>query len=148
MPQDVTTRSLVDAVQADHHELATLLAAIRREFASDARSKRHLEKLVTQLAELCEAHFQREEEGGYMHEAVQHAPQLAARAKALGEQHESLQEAIEKLRILIHSGVESAAWWVRVQNDFSAFAKTITHHESDENALLQEAFTQDVGTKD
>ncbi|MBX3433036.1 MAG: hemerythrin domain-containing protein [Pirellulales bacterium] len=148
MAQDVTNHKLADAVQVDHHELNGLLADIRKQFADQRRSKRALEKLVTQLAELCEGHFQREEEGGYMREAVQQAPQLASRAKTLGDEHEPLQEAIEKLRILVHSGVESAAWWVRVQSDFSSFAKTISRHESEENALLQEAFTQDVGTKD
>lgn len=148
MPHDVSSRHFAEAVQADHLELGALLAAIRKEFAAPGRSKRQLEKLVTNLAELCEEHFQREEEGGYLHEAVQQAPQLSARAKVLGDQHEPLQEAIEKLRILIHSGIESAAWWVRVQSDFSAFAKTISHHEADENSLLQEAYTQDIGSKD
>lgn len=148
MAHDVPTRQYADAVHADHRELAGLLSDIRTEFANDERSKLRLEKLVTQLSELCEAHFRREEEGGYMKEAVQQSPLLATKASALEAEHEDLQEQIEKLRILIHSGVESAAWWVRVQSDFNNFAKQISRHESEENALLQEAFSQDIGTKD
>ncbi|MCA9236676.1 MAG: hemerythrin domain-containing protein [Planctomycetales bacterium] len=148
MAHDATTRQYADAVHADHRQLAGLLSDIRAEFDAEERSKRRLEKIVTTLSELCEAHFRREEEGGYMREAVQQAPQLSARARTLGEEHEELQEQIEKLRILIHSGVESSAWWIRVQSDFAAFAKQISRHESEENALLQEAFSQDIGTKD
>lgn len=148
MAQDITSRQYADAVHADHRELAGLLSDIRTEFSADQRSKRRLEQLVTQLSELCEVHFRHEEEGGYMREAVHQAPLLAPKAEALESEHEDLQEQIEKLRLLIRSGVESAAWWVRVQSDFNSFAKQISRHESEENALLQDAFSQDIGTKD
>ena len=138
----------VEAMKSEHRELGSALANVRAEVASESRKKKTLEDLVTQLRELIEAHFAHEEFGGYLKEALDKAPRFTVQAAALQDQHEDLLEDIEKLRILVHSGVESPVWWSRVEADFRAFAARLLNHEHAENRIVQEAFTVDIGTAD
>jgi hemerythrin len=134
-----------EEMQAEHKELGALLRAVQAQLESDDRTKRDTAELVARLADLCGAHFNHEEQGGYMREAVTAAPWLADRVRSLLEEHETLLEAIESLRILVQSGIESAAWWKRVENDFHKFAAHLREHEANENLMVQQAFCDDLG---
>ena len=120
----------------------------RDALSSEDRTKHQLEGLFTRLAEILETHFRHEEQGGYLKEALRRAPHLITRTDALLEQHQSLSEQVETLRLLAHSGVESPAWWSRVESDFQKFASQLLNHEHAENNVIQEAFTEDIGTGD
>ena len=54
----------------------------------------------------------------------------------------------QKLRLLVHSGIESPTYWAKIETDFGQFASRLLAHEHAENRVLQEAFTSDIGTGD
>jgi hemerythrin len=137
-----------EVMKAEHRELGIILGDIRDEVSAQTRSKTKLENLIGRLRELVEAHFSHEERGGYLKEALERAPRFIVQAAVLQDQHETLLEEVEKLRLLVHSGIESPAWWNRVESDFRAFAGRFMNHEQDENKIVQEAFTVDIGAAD
>ena len=137
-----------EVMKDEHQELSSVLASVRAEVSAIGRDKKDLEVLTARLRELVETHFAHEERGGFLKEAIDRAPHFVTQAAVLQEEHEELLEDIEKLRILVHSGVESPAWWSRVEADFRSFAARLLHHEHAENKIVQEAFTVDIGTGD
>jgi len=139
---------LFEVMKAEHEELGALLREVRGQITSPDRTKREMAKSVAQLADLCGMHFNREEEGGYLREALLASPWLAEQVRTLREEHEALLEAIESLRVLTQSGVESPAWWTRVRDDFEQFAVGLGQHEAKENLLVQQAFCDDLGQGD
>ena len=137
-----------EVMQSEHKELTDLLTEVRAALTADDRDKNQVADLITRLCELVVTHFNHEERGGYMKEALERAPRMASQADLLLDQHEPLLEEVEKLRLLVHSGVESASWWTRIEADFHKFASRLINHEHAENKLVQEAYTQDIGTGD
>lgn len=148
MPGNDWSIKLLEVVKSEHEELADLLAETRDALSADDRNRHQIEDLVARLSGEVESHFGHEERGGYFQEALARAPRYTAQAEALLNQHEALLEDVEKLRLLLRSGVESAAWWTRIESDFHKFATELLDHEHAENKLLQEAFTDDLGVGD
>lgn len=148
MPENHWNAEIFEVVKAEHEELAELLDAIRGALSSAERERNQIEGLVERLSTAVALHFEHEESGGYLQEALDRAPRFTGQADSLRLQHDGLREEIEKLRMLLHSGVESAAWWTRIDSDFQRFASQLLQHEHAENQLLQQAFTDDIGTGD
>ncbi len=140
--------SLAELMKSEHEEIAREVQATREELESASCQRNCINDQLIQLSELIESHFRHEEQGGYMAEALVRAPQLRPRAEALQKQHEQLQEAIDKLQLLVNSGVESASWWDQIRNDFQHFASQLTEHEHCETKLVQEAYNLDIGGGD
>ena len=42
----------------------------------------------------------------------------------------------------------SPDWWEQLEECFNEFSQELSRHESAENAILQEAYTQDIGDQD
>ena len=137
-----------EVMQTEHKQLTDLLTEIGATVSAQERDKNHVTDLISRLSELVESHFSHEERGGYLKDALERAPRLTPQAELLLDQHAPLQEEVEKLRLLVHSGVESAAWWTRIESDFHKFASRLINHEHAENMLVQEAYTEDIGTGD
>lgn len=138
----------MELMHHEHNLLEQLLVNIRAELDREPASRKQIVPLLSELADLAEAHFAHEEEGGFMQEAIARAPRLAVRAEAIRREHEHLLEAVQKLHILASSGVESDGWWNTVRTDFTAFADRMFVHEAKEKAIVQEAFTDDLGEGD
>jgi hypothetical protein len=98
-----------------------------------------IESLETLRAELAH-HFEEEESGACLEEAVVHRPSLSHEATRLEQEHpELLREAdrlIEELRAKSQSG-ESAD---NVKQKFRVFAEQLHAHEAAENRILEESF--------
>ncbi|MCA9258359.1 MAG: hemerythrin domain-containing protein [Planctomycetales bacterium] len=139
-------RSYLEQVHAEHEELRRLISKVRKAIADETSEKRELASHVGELVDLCESHFGAEESNGYLRDASKTAPQLANRIEAMLSQHESLLEDLETLRVLVQSGVDSAAWRRRVEDDFAALAQRLFDHEAGEMALVQEAFAEQNGS--
>ena len=80
-----------------------------------------------------------------MKEGLEQTPRYSMQAKQLLDQHEVLLDDIEKLRLLVHSGFESPAWWIRIQSDFHKFVSQLLKHEQTESEVLKKASTQNRG---
>ena len=133
-------KTYLEQVLAEHQELRRLLTNVQRLLVVGESEKRELIAQVCELVDLCEAHFAEEETGGYMHDVIKAAPRLSHRAELLLAQHEHLLESLEALRVLVQSGVESAAWRKRVQQDFAQLARRLGEHESAEYRLVRTLF--------
>ncbi len=148
MYDDIVTHEAVELMRVEHEQLRQLLKQIGATLQGDSRQQAEIDRLMGQLSELVESHFRHEEEGGYLKTALDRAPHLAAKAEKLNDQHAMLLEQIDKLGMLVHSGVESPAWWARVETDFHQIEVNMQHHEEAEIDLLQKAFTEDIGGGD
>ncbi len=88
-----------------------------------------------------------------MCEALERAPRLSKRAEQLYEQHEMLAEMLGELRDFVRhldpaDVMPTNDWWQELARRFQTFGKQLLRHESDEDDLVQEAFTRDLGTCD
>lgn len=139
---------LFKVILAEHLDLADTFASLHSAIDRDDRTKNGMEDLVTQLSDQVDLHFEIEERDGYLREALEQSPRHTTQAELLLKQHDDLREEIEKLRILIHSGVESSAWWTQVKADIRDFSTKFFDHEHAEDQLLQAAYTDDLGAGD
>jgi hypothetical protein len=141
-------RKYQESVARDR-ELKALIARI-----GDALEKRDstVDEVSTMLAQLGDdlvKHFALEENGGYFADALLHAPQLISKANALLAQHPKMcMQAKDLVRELTDSRQVGESWWSRTTDLFHAFRDEIARHEKQENVLLQEAYTQDLGAND
>lgn len=132
----------------EHRELADALQKTDRLLARVDRTQRQVDRQMGRLADLIEGHFEHEENGGYMAEALARAPQLTRVAKKLASEHADLLDDTKKLQMLARSGVESPAWWRQIEQDFHWLKARFLAHEHAENKLLHEAYNRDIGATD
>lgn len=137
-----------ELMKREHSELIDLMTQVRHAIASDIRDPGGVNQLIGDLYENVVSHFHHEEEGGYLSEALERAPRLTESAEKLFKQHESLGELLGELRGLTQKRENTDIWWKTLGDSFNNFSRELLLHESAEDALVQEAFTQDVGTGD
>ncbi|QDT00232.1 hemerythrin domain-containing protein [Adhaeretor mobilis] len=139
---------LFKVVQQKNRELTDSLEAISRMVDTRSYEKRELEDLLSKLRDLLELHFEIEERGSYLAELVGSEPRYESQVEVLLAEHRALLEELEKLRLLVRSGVESTALSIRSEDDFHKFVSRLLNHEHVERQLLQRAFSDDIGTGD
>jgi hypothetical protein len=134
-------------VLEDHVQLKGLLADIHAALEERADIEQ-VSRMLAQLGDRIVAHFTLEEDGGYFTEAIMHSPRLVARANRLMAQHPKLSA---KARAVIE-GAEAdqgtETWWQETRQFFDEFREALAQHERGEDELLQEAYTQDIGSND
>jgi hypothetical protein len=135
-------------IAQDHRVLEMALRDVERALNRHDRARGLVEHQLRNLTELIEAHFAREEAGGYMGEALTRAPRLGGTAERLLAEHVDLLDDAQKLHMLARAGVESMAWWRQIEADFTHLKARLLAHEHAENKLLNEAFNRDIGVTD
>lgn len=135
-----------EVMREEHQQLTDLVSMLRDALSLDTRDRSRVEQLTSRLREVVETHFHHEERSGYLKEVFNRAPGFAGQAEMLLDQHEALLEEVEKLRLLVFSGVESAAWWARIESDFHKLASHLLSHEQAEDKVVQNAFAYDGET--
>ncbi len=138
-----------EAVLAEHQELRLLLAKIDEALAQRTATYDAVVEMLGLLGDRLVKHFAMEEHGGYFAEALSHAPQLISKANRLLEQHPAMRAKTQGLVVKIEPCQTAGEdWWNQTAERFRAFREELLKHESRENALLQEAYTRDLGAKD
>ena len=135
-------------VLEEHQELKKLMATIERMLQERSASIDEVGKVLGQLGDRLVKHFALEEEGGYFSEALLQAPRLVSRANELLEQHPKMCTTARKLAAEARRGDGSESWWDETTKRFQAFTEELLKHESTEDTLIQEAYTQDLGATD
>lgn len=144
-----TVALLAHQARAEHEELHHLLGAVQRQLEgcgkqgrceAGACSAAALKKLREHLL----AHFDREEKGGWLEEAVVRAPHLAHQLAALERQHNPLRDCLARLvgDAEAMDGTEESIEQLRV--NFEKFAHKLLKHEANEEHVLQEGFNEDL----
>jgi hypothetical protein len=134
---------------ARHQELKALIARIGNALETRKATVEEVSAMIGQLGDNLVKHFALEEDGGYFADALLHAPQLISKANALLAQHPKMclqaKDLVQQLSEVRQVGEN---WWSRTTELFIAFRDEINRHEKQENVLLQEAYTQDLGAND
>ena len=106
------------------------------------------DRLATELERLLsivDEHFDLEEKDGYMAPILEQSPQLEHQVKALLDEHRELDH---RLRSLIEEARSATEVTPTLADGVRGWLKKIRSHEARENALVQDFYTQDIGTKD
>jgi hypothetical protein len=127
-----------------HHTLGELRCLLEE--------RRSPEKVTVALAEFADhvrVHFAHEEEAeGFFDSVVDQAPRLKTRAEVLIAEHADMARELTQLSEYAKDGVVSEEWWTHLNDAFESFWQRFCRHERSENDLVQEAFHDDIGSKD
>ena len=137
-----------EKVQSDNEKLRELLGGVTRIFAGGVENADRVAESLASLASQLETHFEEEEIAGVFDDVVERAPHLSERVDQLKQQHKELRIAFAGIKQLASSGDGTVKWWNKLSKVFHDFSTDLMHHEHTENELVQEAYTQDIGSKD
>lgn len=102
-------------------------------------------RLIVALRDDLRRHFEQEEEGGYLEEALTRVPSMAPQAAQLQKQHAEFLKIAEQMIADAQCGDRPEGIWTRLKGDYARFAKKLLAHEASENKLLERAFNEDMG---
>jgi iron-sulfur cluster repair protein YtfE (RIC family) len=136
-------------VLAEHRDLFHLLLSVRSALANagpptpDRRSEvlDSMHHLRDHLAD----HFAKEEQGGFLEEAVARIPRLSAAVQSILGQHPLLLANLDRVIEDLEASPDDSVAWVRANHDFEAFSARMTAHERSENAVVQSGYNEDLG---
>jgi hemerythrin len=135
-------------IQEEHRQLKSLLVQIEAALADRSGSIETVVDLIGQLGHQLTKHFQTEEAGGYFADALYEAPQLVNRANDLMLQHPKMTKSARKLAEAADPEVDPERWREQTTERFKALQEELVKHERDEDLLIQEAYTRDIGMND
>jgi hypothetical protein len=139
-------RGWAEHVEAEHRHFGRMINEIRQAFEAPVESGNVAAAAAVARDKLAvfnqqmRSHFEMEEDGGYMEEAVARLPVLSHNADKLITEHAILRMAIDHLVKHLDTVGDSAAEWNSCREEFQRFANQIAAHESNENWLLHEGF--------
>lgn len=127
---------------AEHRELQQEVDEIRRWWSQVAEMGRpNFYEMAMRLrpfrAHLA-AHFESEEQGGYMSDVVRAAPRLQDRVNALQRQHSELLWHIDSLIERLEGNVPFE-YWCEAETAFQDLVRQLAGHENGENELMRRA---------
>ncbi|MHB8866546.1 MAG: hemerythrin domain-containing protein [Pirellulaceae bacterium] len=132
----------------EHAKLRGLLQDLERIFTERSEPLSDVLRRLVQLQDLVDLHFAAEEESDCFPDLISHAPRVCDRVKVMLAEHGELRSEIHQLVQQGKKRGEDAANWDRWADGFRAFAAKLMTHEQTENELVQEVFTEDIGSKD
>lgn len=123
-----------------HHQIADL-----RQFWNEVNQMGHGPKYeemgdrVREFRENLAKHMAREEQGGYLADAVDNAPQLADSARKLGAEHAEFLKTLDNFIGRLNTCESAYQCWDEVRTEFERFIQRLDQHESAEMSLLKQA---------
>lgn len=136
-----------EQIRSQHQELAVecarlrVLAAAPRQLLSDTEWRAVLMGDLRTFHDQLRAHFDLEEEGGYMRDVTEKHPQLHHRAQGLAGDHDRFRQRVADLL----AEAESSDKLDAVRSGLLKLLESLVRHESAERELIQEAFLTDEG---
>ena len=149
MPQQTDEfRAYAVHLAAEHRRIADFLREIEQHFQlarADSGSElvtvlESLRKLRTELS----IHFDEEESGGCLEEAVIHDPALAPDANRVMDEHSQLLAEVDRMIERLGALQGSADSLEELKAGFRNFVKRLRAHKRAENRILQSSFGIDV----
>lgn len=141
---DTTVRQLVD----EHHQLSEVIDSVRQMLVERRATQEVVVATLRGLIQLTLDHFEREEAGGYFAAVADVDPSLAPRARQLLLEHPALAERLFALQLCAVRETTLSHCWQELAEGFGAFCQAFTIHENAEDALLQEAYSDDFPAED
>jgi len=135
-----------------HQTLTRRIAELRKWWSElDALGDRKFGEMafrVQELRDLLAEHFEEEERDGYLASALAVAPQFSAQAADLCSQHPQFLDRLDNLIGRVRDSEPRSDYWRTARDELEQFLADLRRHERSENAIVQAAFHDDVGTKD
>jgi Zn-dependent oligopeptidase len=141
-------KSAFEQALQEHEALHEKLSRLKDQLDRRQLSLNEIDKLLCNLRSFFLYHFQKEERNQLFEHAVERAPHLSRLADRLKQEHIELLEQIDYLVCFARRGTGQPLCWHMLGVKLADFAKNLHQHESQENGLLQRAYTDDLGTKD
>lgn len=143
--------AFLQEIKDDDAQLRILLEQARETCELITHADISVSRLASLLGELRDQlamHFALEEAYGYFDDPMSVAPHLSEQADSLRKQHHQLYEEISQIaeaaRGTAHCTGDQRAVR-RLARRFMNFNQRLQDHESDENALIMQAYTVDIG---
>lgn len=139
----------VEHLVAEHRRLNSLLRQTRASIVGsgspdqDARGAEVAEALRRLQAELVH-HFQEEEGGGCLDEAISRCPRLSADVRRIEAEHQELLAKVASLVAQAADGEFSVQDRILLEAAFDDFCRQIRAHEAAENEVLRQGFGANV----
>lgn len=141
-------RSAFEVAKHEHDVLHLKLSSLAIRIEKRSVSLDKIVELLDSLRSFFIAHFQKEEQNGLFDLVEKRAPHLSRRVRKLMQEHFDLVERIDGLLRFARRGTgQPLCWWMLNHRMQDLIAK-LRQHESEENYVLQMAYTDDLGTKD
>lgn len=135
-------------IMRQHDMLNSLLDAIANRFEHDHDPSRNLVSLLNALAFHLQTHFEFEEGDGYFASLVQKAPRTAATVERLLREHREMSQEVEEMIVIAREDLAQKHDTSDLAERYRKFREKLEVHEHLENDLLQDVYTEDIGTKD
>jgi hypothetical protein len=136
----------------EHQNLMRRIAELRKWWSElDALGARKFGEMafrVQELRDLLAEHFEGEERDGYLASALAVAPHLSVQAADLCRQHPQFLDRLDNVIARVRDSEPSSDYWRTARDELEQFLADLRQHERSENAIVQTAFRDDVGTTD
>ena len=137
----VTPAENAERISREHEELRQLIDSIATRLESEAESGAVGDDLAV-LAEKLASHFASEEKAaGFYAQILEQDARFGPEIKRLTEDHVVLLKHLQQLS----GGATPAA---ELPTEFDRFRQLLRLHEGDENRLMLQAYTDEIGSKD
>lgn len=111
-----------------------------------AEWRRSLQEKLELFADLLEAHFQHEEEGGFLRDVLRDVPNSEISVQTLKREHAEVRSALASvlgdLGATRHGGDNDVK---RIRTAVQSILSTLHHHELSEQQLIQRTYYRDFG---
>ena len=138
----------VRKVEQQHEEIRQAIAEIHRILPQRDATATQLAERLSRFCTVLEEHFRTEEADGFFDQITDQAPRLSPRADKLCQEHQQMLDHAKALVKQAIDGDGSSTWRTALSESFHGFSKSLMHHESEENDLLHQAYSEDIGSKD
>jgi iron-sulfur cluster repair protein YtfE (RIC family) len=148
MTTETSADSVYEQTHLEHEQLRERIKFLHQRFEARPATPDEIVRLLSELRAALATHFNNEECEGFFEQIVTRAPQLSRQALKLTHEHVDM---LERLDAIVRAAEIAAAESVipaELSARFHEFSKTLMHHESEENGMLQSAYQDDLGTKD
>jgi len=148
MSASVPNLTVYEQARQEHEMIRERLKFLHRQLEQQQVPLNEVERLLKELRDCLNTHFHNEEREGFFDQIVTRAPQLSQQADSLTREHVELLQDLDALILFAECGSGQPLCWQTLTLRFQDFMKKLMHHESEENGMLQQAYVDDLGTKD
>jgi hemerythrin len=135
-------------IRDEHRLLCEMMDSVGQTIAAHQASRAVVITVLDDFIQHILCHFEHEESGGYFAEAIEVAPRLSERANELLDQHPQMAAQLASLRRQAEKTDLDVLWWRELDERFYQFVECFQRHEEAENALLMDAYTDDIAAED
>ena len=147
-----TLSPLIREMIEDHKFIRSSIKRIQEVLRNKVRDRNSLHlalNMIHILEDRLASHFKLEEDHGILQDIAEERPRLAEDVRGIIAEHGLMLHQLREIRQgRDDPALELKPFLAKTENAFETFVKTLIHHESNENQLVNEAYNWDIGDKD